>query len=106
MKLKEIRKKLKINQDELAKVLNTTQHTISNYENNKTQPSIEDIVTLAKFLNVTADELLGMNVNNENLIERNLLFKTINGLTESECHKLNIYAEALITEREIYKDKI
>lgn len=57
MKIKEIRKKLNLSQVELAKKLNTSQNTISNYEAGNTQPSIEMLVNIADVLNVSLDYL-------------------------------------------------
>lgn len=65
MKIKEIRKKLNLSQVELAKKLNTSQNTISNYEAGNTQPSIEMLVNIADVLNVSLDYLCGRQWNNQ-----------------------------------------
>lgn len=59
MKIKEIRKNLNLSQIELAKKLNTSQNTISNYEAGNTQPSIEMLVNIANVLDVSLDYLCG-----------------------------------------------
>lgn len=100
IQLKNIRKKIGLNQAEIAHLLNTTQHTISNYEKGKTQPSIEDIIKLSEYFNISSDELLGITKKQDvNLTEKNALLKTIDSLTEIECHKLKIFAEGLISNR-------
>lgn len=56
-----IRKYRKLNnmsQDELAEKLNVTRQSISLWENGQTQPSLENIVSLAKLFEVSTDELL------------------------------------------------
>ena len=56
-----IRKYRKLNnmsQDELAEKLNVTRQSISLWENGQTQPSLENIVALAKLFEVSTDELL------------------------------------------------
>ena len=56
-----IRKYRKLNnmsQDELAEKLNVTRQSISLWENGQTQPSLENIVALAKLFKVSTDELL------------------------------------------------
>lgn len=56
-----IRKHRKLNnmsQDELAEKLNVTRQSISLWENGQTQPSLENIVALAKLFKVSTDELL------------------------------------------------
>lgn len=47
-------------QVELAKRLNVAKQTVSNWENDNIQPSIEMLVRLAKLFNVSTDYLLGM----------------------------------------------
>ena len=56
-----IRKYRRLNnmsQDELAEKLNVTRQSISLWENEQTQPSLENIVALAKLFEVSTDELL------------------------------------------------
>ena len=56
-----IRKYRKLNnmsQDDLAEKLNVTRQSISLWENGQTQPSLENIVALAKLFEVSTDELL------------------------------------------------
>ena len=48
-------------QVELAKRLGVAKQTVSNWENENIQPSIEMLVRLAKLFNVTTDYLLGLN---------------------------------------------
>lgn len=58
-RLKFLRKKYKLSQEELAKKINTTKGTISNYENEHSTPSNEVLKDLANVLNTTTDYLLG-----------------------------------------------
>ena len=56
-----IRKYRKLNnmsQDELAEKLNVTRQSISLWENEQTQPSLENILALSKLFGVSTDELL------------------------------------------------
>lgn len=48
------------NQVELAKRLNIAKQTVSNWENENIQPSIEMLVRIAKLFGVTTDYLLGL----------------------------------------------
>lgn len=57
--LVELRQDRKMTQEDLAKVLFVTSGTISNYENGVHLPDIEKLVSLADFLGVTTDYLLG-----------------------------------------------
>ncbi len=64
-KLRELRKKNRLNQDELAYLINQqtgktfTRTTISNYETGHSSPSLDLIPQIAKIFGVTLDELMG-----------------------------------------------
>ena len=48
------------NQVQLAEKLSITKQTVSNWENDNIQPSIEMLIRLATLFNVSADYLLGL----------------------------------------------
>lgn len=50
-------------QVDMAKRLGVAKQTISNWENDNIQPSIEMLIRVAKVLNVSTDYLLGMEDN-------------------------------------------
>lgn len=56
--IRKFRKLNNMSQDELAEKLNVTRQSISLWENGQTQPSLENIVALAKLFKVSTDELL------------------------------------------------
>lgn len=64
-RLKYIRKLRKLSQEELAKKINTTKSTISNYENEYSTPSNDVLRDLSNALNTTTDYLLGRTDNPE-----------------------------------------
>ena len=74
-RIKELRKAQNINQDELAEKLFVSRQTISNWENDNIQPSIEMLERLASCLSVTTDYLLGRD--DKSYIE-------VSGLTDTE----------------------
>lgn len=59
VKLKAARKGKKLTQDDLAKKVQTTKSTISNYENGYSTPSNEMLLLLADALETSTDYLLG-----------------------------------------------
>jgi len=59
-KLKKLRRDKKLSQAKVAKVLNLSPSAISSYENFSKLPSIEVLVMLASFYNVSTDYLLGI----------------------------------------------
>ena len=62
-RLKHMRKLRKYTQEELAKKVNTTKGTISNYENGYSTPSNEMLALLADVLETSTDYLLGRSDN-------------------------------------------
>lgn len=58
-RIKELRLLNGYNQVELAKKLAITKQTVSNWENNNIQPSIEMLEALANLFSVSTDYLLG-----------------------------------------------
>ncbi|HEY8435512.1 MAG TPA: helix-turn-helix transcriptional regulator, partial [Haloplasmataceae bacterium] len=59
-RLREWRKKRQLTQEQLAKKVNTTKGTISNYENGHSTPPHETLVALANVLGISTDYLLGL----------------------------------------------
>lgn len=59
-KIKNLREDHNLTQTELGKALNMTQRKISYMENNCYEPSVQDIIELCQFFNVSADYLLGL----------------------------------------------
>lgn len=63
-RIKALREKAGLKQDELAKKLSVSPSAVGMYETNKREPNNEIIIKLAEFFNVTTDYLLGKsNVN-------------------------------------------
>ena len=59
-RIRELRCACGWSQVELAKRLGLSKQTVSNWENDNIQPSIEMLVRLAKVFNVSTDYLLGL----------------------------------------------
>lgn len=57
--LKEIRKNENLSQKDLAQKLQTSVKTVSHWETGYTEPSLTQLLELAKVLRVSTDELLG-----------------------------------------------
>ena len=58
--LKELRKESNLSQKQVAEKLCISQQTYSDYENGKTEPTIETLITIKNFFNVTIEYLLGL----------------------------------------------
>ena len=59
-RISELRVALNWTQVDLAKRLRVVKQTVSNWENENIQPSIEMLIRLSKLFNVTTDYLLGL----------------------------------------------
>ncbi|MGX9844652.1 helix-turn-helix domain-containing protein [Streptococcus iniae] len=59
-KLKALRKQKKLTQKELAEQIGIKQNSYSDWETGKNEPSLDNIIKLAKIFNTTTDELLGL----------------------------------------------
>ncbi len=59
IRLYELRAEKNLSQREMARALRISQATYNNWENEKTQPSIEQLITLADFFGVSVDYLIG-----------------------------------------------
>ena len=59
IRLLELRTELRLSQREIAGRLNISQGTYNNWENSKTQPSIEQLIELSKLFKVSVDFLIG-----------------------------------------------
>ena len=58
-RIKELRIAYKMNQVEFGKKLNVTKQSVSNWENNNIQPSIDMLIKIADCFSVSTDFLLG-----------------------------------------------
>lgn len=67
--IRDLRKKSKITQTQLAEICNTTTSNISGWECGKWQPDNDALLKLADYFDVSVDYLLGRE-NKKNLIER------------------------------------
>lgn len=60
-RIRNLREDKDLTQNELGEQVNMIQRKISYIERGKYEPSIDDIVSLCKFFNVSLDYLLGIN---------------------------------------------
>ena len=58
--IRQLRKENKLTQSQLAKLLYTSQDTISLWELDKSLPDVLSIIKMAKIFNVTSDYILGL----------------------------------------------
>ncbi len=104
MNLKKIRLTQGKTQSEVSKAVNINQNTYSNYENEKTDPTIETLINLARYFHTTIDSLVG----NETpyLIDKSILnpecqkaIDRIIKLSERQCELINVYITGMLTAK-------
>lgn len=101
--LKEIRKQKGLTQTEVAKKLNISQQTYSDYENKKTEPDINKLIELSKLFNISLDKLLKENKdeinNNQHPRYSDNLIEKIKQLNEYNLMKVEGYVENMLEEQ-------
>ena len=115
IRLKELRKRDRITQIQLAEAVGVERSSIGKYEGNQNVvPSIDVLQSIADYFNVTTDYLLGRDIQYKQSpsLESEVSENTGNyandfnrtefqGLTQSEIDKLAIYAEGLKAGRSV-----
>ena len=86
LRLRELREKKRLSQQQLADWLGLTRSSISNYENNTQTPPADTLVRFADIYGVSVDYLLGVKNDRKRVL-------VIEGLTPSQEKALEILAE-------------
>ena len=87
-RLKELRKKNSLTQQELADKVGTNRVNVTKWETGRTEPTLENIVKLSKILVTTTDELLGKNINFGDTILNKKYKYDLSVLKESDIQNL------------------
>jgi len=80
-----------LNQVEMAKIFGVTKQSVSNWENENIMPSVDMLVKIADFFNVSTDFLLGLTdkhaLNTDGLSELQIahIQAIINDILQVEC---------------------
>ena len=87
-RLKELRKRNNLTQQVLADKVGTNRVNVTKWETGRTEPTLENIVKLAKILDTTTDELLGRKINFGDTILRKKYKYDLSVLKESNIQTL------------------
>ena len=85
-----LRSEKKLSQRDMAKKFNISQGTYNNWENSKTEPSVEQLIQLSDFFDVSVDYLIGRSdsYQYESKLEPNVknfqMLKIFNNLSEED----------------------
>lgn len=111
-KIKLLRKERSMSQRDLAKALNVANGSISLWENNLRTPDFADLKRIASYFNIDIAEFVSENFikikdaeNSLSLEQKNLIEK-IKKLNDTQCIRLNAYADRLIEELEENKKQM
>lgn len=69
-RIREVRKAKKLSQTELAEMLHVHQTAVSQWENGKTEPDMDNLCRIADIFGVTVDYLLGVDTQSQNIDEQ------------------------------------
>ena len=112
-RLKELRKKRNITQEQLAEIIGVERSSIGKYEGKQNVvPSVDVLKAIADYFKVSTDYLLGRDITYEHISTNHVSSFTVTestgtynkdafhrkefiGLTQEEIEKLAIYAEGL-----------
>ncbi len=105
-RLKQLRQKHKLTQSELAEILGLKPTAISNYESERNEPSIEKLIVLSQYFEVSCDYLLGVTdsylpiggeILDKDIVE---LFDLYQQLSPENVAEIKNYARYLIYKQE------
>lgn len=71
--LKFLRKKYQLSQNDVAKIVNKERSLIGHWENGSRSVTLEDIIKLSGYFNITIDQLIGVDLSNEIIMKENEL---------------------------------
>jgi transcriptional regulator with XRE-family HTH domain len=105
-KLVDLRKERKLSQDEAAKAISVSKSQVSNWEQGKGNPSLENLIGLAKLFSVSTDYLLFENIPREGMEVINDLqlyeyFRKAEGLADGQKETLKDVIDGLVLRQKI-----
>lgn len=108
MKLKELRKQKGVTQEDVSNAINVKRFTYSNYETGKTEPTIDVLIKLANYFEVSVDKLLGRENNQmfnfSDLDEiQKLIFTSVEQLNKKNQAVLLGYIQHMLYEQNLSK---
>lgn len=101
-RLKQMRTEQKISQKELARCLNVSQNAVFNWENRKREPSIETIMAIADYFDVTPAYIMGWEVELKNVDDLDDYLQELNQfLYFNPGHKVLFDASMAVEDKDI-----
>lgn len=94
--LREARELSGYSQKDFAQKLGIPVTTYRNYENTMREPSYDILIKIAEMLNMSVDQLLGTNTNNDKYLP---LFAKIKQLSESKFQTICAFVDFLVSRK-------
>lgn len=102
MKMKELRLKMNLSQSEISKKLEIPQTTYFNYESERSDPSIQTLIKMADFFNVSIDELVGRDTDILNLKfldeDQSLIIKAVLRMNKEQLSYTKKFVTSMMTD--------
>lgn len=83
-KLKELRRKFNVSQQQLADVIGVSQQSINKYENHNVEPDIATLKAMANYFNVSIDYLVGYDKSEQSESANDELLRIYNLMTPEQ----------------------
>lgn len=93
-----LRQKNNLKQEELCKIINVSQASLSGYENGKFEPDSDTLLRLAAYFNVSVDYVLGYDRANQNVAIANRIPVLQRCMTEQEISQVSFLKHVEISE--------
>lgn len=108
--LKYLRLSNGLSQEDIGKIVGKDRSLISQWESEDKNVTVDDIIKISNYFNITMDDLIGKDLtkenNNINLSQKEILFnKTKDILSESDWATIEFIMNKTIAEYEKQKDK-
>ena len=101
--IQKMRESREILQKDLAEEINLDRATVSSWERGKSYPTVETLIKISDYFNVSIDSLLGLTNNKKALDdlteEEKELLKDVRELDRDEKNKLKGYLKALLENK-------
>ena len=98
MRLKDLREDHDLKQSDVAKILNVSQVSYGRYELGTSEPTIDSLVKLADFYNVSLDYLVGRDLKGNSKIEEQTILETKASIRKLGRNELIILLEKQIDD--------
>ena len=89
IRLIELRNEKKLSQRQMAKIMHVSQGTYNNWENGRTEPSIEQLKALADFFETSVDDIIEHSKNQKHL-EREKIIQQLRNYNNKKTKKEDI----------------